>query len=166
MSNATRMPTPSRSCAGVTLVELATVVVLVGILATIAIPRTRDAVTHARATAVTSDMRTAQLAIFDYFLEHDGWPPDAAPGEVPEGLSPFLPQGFSFLGEHARLDYVDLREGGVGRWGENIGLTAFVDGDAALLRRLEPTLARLDPGHGDGLIAVGAPEGEAEAGND
>lgn len=164
MSISLRTPTPTH--AGVTLVELAVVVVMLGILASIAIPRAQDAVRQARATAVMGDMRTARLALFDYHTEHNTWPPDASPGDVPPGLAPYLPDGFSFEGEHALLDYVDLRAGEPGRWGENVGLTAYADGDPDLLRELLPVLAQMDPEAGERWIAVGVQEAETETENE
>lgn len=79
--------------------------VVIGVLTGMAIPRLNGAVARARATAILSDARVVQLAALDYFVDHDAWPPAAAPGEVPSGLRSFLPDGFTFERGTASLAY-------------------------------------------------------------
>ncbi len=161
MSNSARIVTNRRS-SGFTLVEIAAVVLVVGILAALAIPRTRQAITGARATAVLSDMRTARLALFEYFFENNRWPPPASPGQVPAGLSPFLPDQFTFEGPYARLDYVNLGGDVPGLWGRQVGLTAWVEDDPRLRTALASMIAANGPEPGDQAVALGVQTGEVE----
>ncbi len=120
-------------------------VVLLGALAALAVPRTRAAVTRARATAISEDMRTARLALIEYRLESNAWPATSEPGRVPPELAPFLPDGFSFESRFARLAYVNLAADGDGRWGSEVGLLVHVEDDPALQRALTSILAQMSP---------------------
>ncbi len=81
---------------GVTLVELLTVLVLVGILANIALPLYRNVTKKADAAKVISDYHAIQVAAYSYFAENNRFPPSAGMGQVPPDLVPFLPEGFRF----------------------------------------------------------------------
>ena len=62
------MPSPRRS--GFTLIELLIVVVIIGVLAAIAIPRFASTTAKANVAAVKSDLRTLATAQESYFYEH------------------------------------------------------------------------------------------------
>jgi len=73
---------------GFTLVELMVVVVIIGVLATIAIANYINMKTHANEAHVKSDVHTMQLVVEDYSVQNDGLYSDAA-----ADLTPLLPNG-------------------------------------------------------------------------
>lgn len=93
---------------GFTLVELLITVAIVGILAGLAIPNMRNVTFRARATSVFGDLNVLRQATLDYIADQNSWPPEEASGNVPAGLAPFLPDGFSFQGDGYELDFENL----------------------------------------------------------
>ena len=73
---------------GFTLIELMIVVVIIGILASIAIPNYIQMQLNAREAHVKSDVHTVQLAAEDWGVLNEGRYSDAA-----ADLTPLLPQG-------------------------------------------------------------------------
>lgn len=112
---------------GFTLVELMMVVLLVGIMATIAAPNMTRAITKARATDVLGNLNTIKVAVLNYQSDNNVWPDDANAGQVPDGLGEYLPAGFSFTTEHYDLDYDNLSDAPSGY----VGVTV-VTGDRQL----------------------------------
>lgn len=84
------------STSGMTLVELLTVMAIIGILAGIALPIFRTSVARADAARVVADVRAVRMAAAEYISQHDAFPASGDWGEVPPELLPFLPDGFSF----------------------------------------------------------------------
>jgi len=80
---------------GFTLIEVAVVVMVVGILAGIAIPSLRDATLRAEATSLVSEARTISQAAYAYLTEHGTFPPSSF-GGPPAELEPYLPDNFDF----------------------------------------------------------------------
>jgi len=76
---------------GFTIVELMTVIVLLGILAGIAVMKYIDMRNAALAAQMAQEVRAVQIAAFNYYADQEVWPPSAAVGAVPAGLGPLLP---------------------------------------------------------------------------
>jgi prepilin-type N-terminal cleavage/methylation domain-containing protein len=81
---------------GFTLIELMIVVIIIGILAAIAIPKYMDITKKAEAARVISDFRTILMAVQLCVSQTGVYPPDTGPGSVPNMLKPYLARGFKF----------------------------------------------------------------------
>jgi len=99
---------------GFTLIELLIVVLVVGILSVIVMPNLNRALTKARAAEVLGDLNVVKQAALSYQADNTVWPTDVNRGNVPPGLEPYLPDGFSFTTEEYVLDYDN--------WSESVGL--------------------------------------------
>ncbi len=96
---------PPTHAPGFTLVELAIVILILGILATLGLPAYQNAVIKARAADVLGDFNTIKIAAYNYFAEHNEWPADVYPGIAPPELQDYLPPNFSFTGTDYELDW-------------------------------------------------------------
>lgn len=90
---------------GFTFIEMLTVMVVMGILATLAILRYIDLRDRATASGMASELNGIRLAAYNYWADHDQWPAEAAPGVVPTGLEPYLPRNFSFARPRYTIDW-------------------------------------------------------------
>lgn len=84
------------SRAGFTLVELMIVIVIIGILASIAVPKYQGMKLRAQAARIISDFNMIRDAAFMYYHEYGRMPRDYYPGGMPNELEPYLPEGFDF----------------------------------------------------------------------
>ena len=92
--------------AGFSLIELLTVMVVIGILAVIAIPNFHAVTVKARAIDVVGDIEVIEQAARNYQADFITWPAEVGAGTIPAGLAPYLPAGFSFTaGEGFVLDW-------------------------------------------------------------
>ena len=72
---------------GFTLVEIMVTVVIIGLLATLAIPIAVRVQHRARNSRFASDIRTFEQAFETYAMTRGVWPPDANRAVVPTGMS-------------------------------------------------------------------------------
>ena len=100
-----------RSRRGFSFIELLTVMIVIGILASIGLLRYRDFTNEALAARIGTDMETVRLAALNYYSETSDWPPESGPGQVPSELARFLPDGWQFNTGSYELDWDNL--GGV-----------------------------------------------------
>ncbi len=88
------MPAPHRSTnrSAFTLVEILIVVVILGILAAIVVPRFAGATDEARQSTFIASLKTYADAV-EYFTAREGrYPPDGGSGTIPAGFETYVDQ--------------------------------------------------------------------------
>ncbi len=104
----------SRRRQGFTIIELLMVMIVIGLLAGIALLKYIDLRHRARAVQVAADLESVRLAAYGAWYEHNTWPNEAGPGQVPADLVPYLPQSFSFDNPEYTLDWENFAPPGGG----------------------------------------------------
>jgi type II secretory pathway pseudopilin PulG len=91
------------------------VVCIIGIMATIAMPKVQASRARARAASVLGSMRAVRIAATIYFDSAGAWPPSAAVGTIPPRLAGYLPNSLKFTGDGYQLRWqvTTVRSGGV-----------------------------------------------------
>jgi prepilin-type N-terminal cleavage/methylation domain-containing protein len=100
----------SRNRRGFTLIELMAVITIIGILASMGMLKYMDLRATALTAAVVEDMKAVHIAVMGFHADHETWPPEAAGGQVPTGLDPFLqgPLAASFERGDYTIDYENI----------------------------------------------------------
>jgi prepilin-type N-terminal cleavage/methylation domain-containing protein len=96
-----------RKDSGFTLIELVTVVVIIGILAGIALPSFQSTIYRADAVKVVADMNAIRLAVFEFREDNNRLPRAARWGQAPSDLVPYLggmPFGYKDLEYRLRVN--------------------------------------------------------------
>ena len=75
---------------GFTLVELVVVVILLGLIAALAVPRMSTAATNAKYNATHRGYRSITTALNLYHNDHQAYPPNAPIATLPPGLEDYL----------------------------------------------------------------------------
>ena len=109
-----------RPAQGFSLIELLTVMVLIAILATIALPRLRSAIDGAHVADILGDVRAVQVAYSQYIMDNGSRTRNSGWGRVPSELVPYLPDGFQFSGDVAEYRWIRLRPK-ASPWGVEMG---------------------------------------------
>ena len=97
--------TRRRARRGFSLIELMTVMAVIGLLAALGIPRYREMKRRAYYANIASDFNTVRIAAYNYFADNATYPPDGSTGAIPPALVAYLPQNFTFDGPQYTLDY-------------------------------------------------------------
>ncbi len=85
-----------RARRGFSLIELLTVMLIIGILARIAVPHYADMKRRATAAAIMGDVHAIRIAAFTYYAESGTFPGNTAKGRIPPELLQHLPANFEF----------------------------------------------------------------------
>jgi prepilin-type N-terminal cleavage/methylation domain-containing protein len=137
---------PRRPRAGFTLVEIMIVVVIIGLLATMAIPMFGRVRAHTQNSRFVSDLRTFAQAFETYAMKNGDWPPSAGTGVVPAGMS----------GELKDADWTTPKNSVGGRWNwdlNNYGGAAVISCDNATAS--DAQMAAIDAMIDDGDLTSG-----------
>lgn len=152
----------SRRRAGFTIIELLTVMLVIGILASIAILKYIDLRHRARATAAWGDLQAVRIAGYSAWYETGTWPAEVGPGTVPPGLVAYLPQNFQFTRPEFTLDWESfVPPGGGPSAGMQVGVivsSADTRLQAAMQQQLGNTLPFVSVGGTLTFVIVG-PDG-------
>ena len=85
-----------RRVSAFTLVEIMIVVSIISLLAMIALPSFLRARRRSQNVQFINSLRIATSAFELYAVEHNGYPPNAAPGVVPPGMDTYFGPTFDF----------------------------------------------------------------------
>ncbi len=90
---------------GFTFIEILVVVIVLGILSSLAILKYIDLKHRALTSSAIADLQAVRLAGYSAWYEHGVWPGEVGAGFVPAGLVPYLPGGFTFSKPEYTLDW-------------------------------------------------------------
>jgi prepilin-type N-terminal cleavage/methylation domain-containing protein len=129
---------------GFTVIELLTVVVVLGLLAAISILKYTDLNRIGRVGAVSAMIGSIRVAAYGYEADHQNqWPAEVGPGVMPPELGPYLGGGVIWDGPDFTLDW-ENRIGSGGGSGFDLGVTV-TSSDSVLMRKLVQILGRNAP---------------------
>lgn len=111
----------NRANRGFSLIELLTVMVVIGILAAIAIPNFRSAIMNANAANILGDVRAVQIAYSQFIADGGTRAGNSAWGATPTDLAPYLPDGLNFSTDIADYRWTRLRAR-ASPWGVESGM--------------------------------------------
>jgi prepilin-type N-terminal cleavage/methylation domain-containing protein len=114
------------SRAGFSLVELLITVTIVGVLASLAVPRYKGIKLRAQASQVIGDFDVVRQAVLNFYVDSSRFPAESPVGVVPSGLEQYLPEHFTFLRGDWQLDYdrVSMGAGQAGPGDVFVGIAA------------------------------------------
>lgn len=98
-------------CRGFTMIELLVVIIVLGVLATLALLKYIDLRDEAMTSQVAGDLQVVRVGAYNYWGEHEAWPNEVGAGQVPPELSTYLPGGFNFVRPTYTLDWEHLNSG-------------------------------------------------------
>jgi prepilin-type N-terminal cleavage/methylation domain-containing protein len=104
----------NRTRRGFTFIELLMVIIVMGLLCSLAVLKYIDLRNRALAAQASADLESVRLAAYSAWYETGSWPGDAGPGVLPVELVPYLPKGFSFERNEYTLDWENFAPPGGG----------------------------------------------------
>ncbi|HMV30638.1 MAG: type II secretion system protein [Gemmatimonadales bacterium] len=127
---------------GWTMIELLIVIVVLGLLSSLAVLKYIDLSRTAFAAKIVGEFTTVRLAAYNYEADHNNqWPGDQGPGIAPPELDTYLPDGFNFVTPTYLLDW-DNRSPAVDPYQIAISVTTT---DARLMNALVQNLGNKAP---------------------
>ncbi len=90
---------------GYSFVELLVVMIFIGLLVRLAIPRYGDMKRRAIAAAIIGDVHAIRVALFTGYATTQAWPGETGPGVVPTEIVDNLPGNFTFIHPDYVYDY-------------------------------------------------------------
>ena len=90
---------------GFTIVELLTVMALIGILVGMAVPRYAGMKKRAVAAKIFADVHAIRVGTMTYYTETGKFPADAPAGQIPPEIVNYLPNGFTFVHDDYIYDW-------------------------------------------------------------
>lgn len=90
---------------GFTVIELLMVVSVIGILASVALPKFRQVRRQATATQLLGDFDVMRHAVLSFYVDSGYFPPEAGSAAMPRNLRRYLPNGFSMAKPGWTMDY-------------------------------------------------------------
>ena len=94
-----------RRAMGFTLVEVMVVVIIIGLLGSIAIPKFSAIRRQATATQIVGDYDVVRHATLSFYVDSGYFPKEAGAGSIPKGLVKYLPTKYTFKKKLWTIDY-------------------------------------------------------------
>jgi prepilin-type N-terminal cleavage/methylation domain-containing protein len=129
---------------GFTIIELLVVMVVLGILSSIAILKYIDLRQSAHAARVAADFNAIKVAVYTFYTDDYQWPAEVGAGVVPPELVPVMNTGYSFIKDVYTLDYDYFPIGGSGPGSYIVGVTVTTT-NPKLMTKLEQILGKTMP---------------------
>jgi prepilin-type N-terminal cleavage/methylation domain-containing protein len=129
---------------GFTIIELLVVMVVLGILSSIAILKYIDIRQSAHAARVAADFNAIKVAVYTFYTDDYEWPAEVGAGVVPPELVPVMNTGYSFIKDVYTLDYDYFPIGGSGPGSYIVGVTVTTT-NPKLMTKLEQILGKTMP---------------------
>lgn len=104
----------SRNRAGFTFIEMLIVMIVMGLLASLATLKYIDLKNRALTAQASADMDAVRLAAYSSWYETGSWPAEVGAGVLPAEMVPYLAKGFTFSRPEYTLDFENLAPPGGG----------------------------------------------------
>jgi prepilin-type N-terminal cleavage/methylation domain-containing protein len=126
---------------GWTMIELLVVIVVMGVLSSLAVLKYIDLTRTAMTSRIVGEFVAVRLAAYNYEADNNNmWPAEVGPGVEPPELNPYLPAGFQFNNPSYTLYWDNLGTGGPYQIGISMTTT-----DARLMNAIVQTLGSKAP---------------------
>jgi prepilin-type N-terminal cleavage/methylation domain-containing protein len=134
-----------RARRGFSFIELLVVLIVMGILASLAVLKYIDLKHRAKSAQVIGDLQAVRLAAYNVWYETGTWPADAGAGTIPAGLVPHLGTGFTFSKPDYTLDFENFVPPDGGATGTYQLGVVFTSTDTRLINTLIKNLGNKAP---------------------
>jgi prepilin-type N-terminal cleavage/methylation domain-containing protein len=130
---------------GFTVVELITVMIVIGVLASIMVLRFIDLKHRAISAKATTDMDIVRKAAYSRFYDVGAWPAGSGQGMVPPDMAPYLPNNFPFTRPEYTLEWENLVPPGGGPSASYQAAVRLTSSDPRLMQTLSQTIGSRSP---------------------